>query len=118
MESLRELTCTEDWTEVWSESDQIPVLLIKHSTTCPISANAWREFQLHLTQEAIPDVSYVFVKVIESRPVSLQIASDLGVPHKSPQVILIVQQQARWSLSHWDITAQNINSALLSHPSA
>lgn len=109
---LRELISLQDWTEVLSESDQKPVLLFKHSTTCPISANAWRELQLHLAQDAVSEITYAFVKVIESRPVSLQIATDLGIPHKSPQAIFIMNHHARWNSSHWDITAQSINSAL------
>lgn len=49
-----------------------------------------------------------FVKVIESRPISLHIAEDLGVVHQSPQVIIIKDQNAVWDTSHRNITKEAI----------
>lgn len=45
------------------------------------------------------DVDNVLVKVIESRPVSNQIAEDLGVKHESPQVIYVKDKAKYWTAS-------------------
>ncbi len=79
MAALKELTNQEDWQALYESSNNQPVLLFKHSTTCPISANAWKEFNNTLQDLENKGVQTAYVKVIESRPVSLQIADDLGV---------------------------------------
>jgi bacillithiol system protein YtxJ len=52
------------------------------------------------------------VKVIESRPVSNAVAERLGVEHKSPQLILLLDGAARWSASHYEITVDRIREAV------
>jgi bacillithiol system protein YtxJ len=56
------------------------------------------------------------VKVIESRPVSNEIATEMHVKHESPQVLLIRDQEVLWHTSHWNITfeklEQEINSRI------
>lgn len=113
MANWTELTTESDWQSALEQSATSPIMVMKHSTTCPISANAWREFQKYLAGDDVKeDVQYYVVKVIESRPVSLQIAKDLDVTHQSPQVILVENRQATWSTSHYDITGRNIRSSL------
>ncbi|SFU86911.1 bacillithiol system redox-active protein YtxJ [Alicyclobacillus macrosporangiidus] len=111
MSRYQELTTLDQWAQVYEASRQQPTLVFKHSTTCPISANAHREFERYL--ETAPEgTAYVLVKVIESRPVSNQIAQDLGVVHQSPQAILIRDGQPVWHASHWDITAARLREAV------
>lgn len=107
-----ELTTNEDWQTALQTSDTKPVVLLKHSTTCPISANAWRECQTYLKKEATEGAAFYMVKVIESRALSLQIGEDLNVKHKSPQLILVKNREAKWTTSHYDITRDNLRSAL------
>ncbi|WEG14359.1 bacillithiol system redox-active protein YtxJ [Pullulanibacillus sp. KACC 23026] len=104
MANLREITSEDDWKALLDDSSEKPVVLLKHSTTCPISANAWNEFNHTLEELEAKGVETAYVKVIESRPVSLKIADELGVTHQSPQAILIKNKQATWNTSHWDIT--------------
>jgi len=112
MTQWKELTSLHEWQEVFNESTDKPILVLKHSTTCPISAGAWREFQSYLNGNANDTAEYVMVKVIESRPVSNQITADLNVVHKSPQLILIRNKEAIWNTSHWHITEDNIRKVL------
>jgi bacillithiol system protein YtxJ len=112
MNRIKEIRTIEEWQEILTSSLAHPVLIFKHSTACPISAEAWREYQ-DFTQHAKADqVEAAIVKVIESRPISNQVAVDTGVKHASPQVMLIKQKKADWHTSHWDITAINISKAL------
>lgn len=110
--NVHEIQSAEEWKKLLSQSQAEPVLLLKHSTTCPISANAFKEYRQFSQHETGNHVQYALVKVIESRPISLQIAEDLNVKHASPQIILIKQGKPVWTASHWNITAANIQAAM------
>ncbi len=108
----REITTLEQWQDVKSASDKKPVVLFKHSTACPVSASALEEFDDYLGGKPNPSAEYVLVKVIESRPVSNQIAEDLSLKHASPQIMRIEKGQQTWNTSHWSITRKHITAVL------
>jgi len=110
--SYRELTTIEEWNEAFNGSASRPAVVFKHSTTCPVSANAFKEFNDYLGDKPRADVDYLFVKVIESRPVSNQIAEDTEIKHESPQIMLIDKKAKVWSASHWAITKEHITAVL------
>ncbi|MDI3328016.1 MAG: bacillithiol system redox-active protein YtxJ [Alicyclobacillaceae bacterium] len=112
MPQWKEITTHQEWQAVLEKSCERPVLLFKHSTRCPISANAWSEFQSYLNGAPDENTEYIMVKVIESRDVSNQIAHDLNVVHQSPQIILIRNKKAVWDASHWNITQDAIRQAI------
>jgi len=82
-----------------------PVILFKHSTTCPISASAYR--QMSQVEE---DVSLVVVQ--RARDVSNEIAARTGIRHESPQAIVLRNGEAVWTASHFDITSEAVERAL------
>lgn len=108
MEPWCEITTIEEWEDVKQQSSDKPVLLLKHSTRCPVSTNAYNEFKAYIEKYPNQNLAFVLVKVIESRPVSNQIAEDLGVAHASPQIFLIKDQAAYWNASHWAVTTEHI----------
>lgn len=108
----RELTSIEEWENVFQQSDDKPVVVFKHSTTCPVSANAHEEFSNYLNGAPKDNIDYVLVKVIESRPVSNKIAEDTGVKHESPQIIYIDKKAKVWTASHWSVTKAHISAVL------
>lgn len=106
---IRELRSTAELAQLLSATR--PVLILKHSTQCPISAAAYRAFQRFAA--AHPRAAeYRVVKVIEQRPLSNEIARRLGVRHQSPQALLIHRGTVRWHASHWNITEQSLAAAL------
>ncbi len=111
MTDFREITNSQELGEILEESFQRKIILFKHSTTCPISARAWREVQ-NFIQESQAEVLVVMIKVIESRPVSNQVAEELGVKHQSPQALLLSHRQVLWDVSHQTVTQANISKAL------
>ena len=111
MAELKELLELNDLEEVWITSTDKPVLLFKQSTTCPISAEAFEQFQQFL-RESEDDIAAYYVKVRESRPVSNKIEEELGVQHQSPQIFLVKNKKAVWNTSHMDITKENIEEAI------
>jgi bacillithiol system protein YtxJ len=118
MNTIREIITIEDFNELWQDSSKQPVLLLKHSTTCPISANAYKEFNSFINQNNLESdetrlpVITALIKVIESRPTSLHIADFTKVAHQSPQILLIKDQQVIWKESHMKITKKAILEAL------
>ncbi len=92
-------------------SEENPVLIIKHSTRCPISSGALREVRDFLEdgEGAVP-AAYINY-VVEDRAISNAIASRLGIRHESPQAFLVSHGAVEWHASHGGITAQAIAAA-------
>lgn len=111
MVEFKEITSSQEFGEILDESCQRKIILFKHSTTCPISERAWQEVQAFI-KENTDDVLVVMIKVIESRPVSNQIANDLEVKHQSPQVLLLSNRKVLWHVSHQSVTRNKIIKAL------
>ena len=107
MTNYKEMLTLPDWEEALKKSNEKPVLVFKHSTTCPVSAAAYKEFTSTKT-----DLDSYLVKVIESRTVSNEIERQVGIQHKSPQILLLANEEAVWHASHWDITEDKIGQAI------
>lgn len=90
--------------ELFKRSDSQPVLLFKHSTTCPISAAAYQQMSRYGGE-----VSLVVVQT--ARDISKRIEALTGLRHESPQAIILREGKAVWSASHWNITADAVQSA-------
>lgn len=114
MTQIKEVGKLEEWEEAWNDSAQKPVVIFKHSTTCPISANAFNEYKsfLESNDEA---VDCYLVKVIENKYVSNCIQTDTTVKHESPQILLLHNKEAVWHTSHGKITKGSIEDAIQSN---
>jgi bacillithiol system protein YtxJ len=108
---LNEITSQEEWDAALQRSETAPIFVFKHSTTCPISAGAYRRvLDYQKAHDDMPEI--LMVKVIEARSVSNAIAEKLGVQHQSPQMILVKDGRAVWDASHGSIESNGIDSAL------
>ena len=112
MAKWREITELNEWETLWEKSGEKPVVVLKHSTTCPVSANALKEFESYLEDQPNNEPEYVLVKVIESRPVSNRIAEDTGVKHESPQILWVKNKEQQWNTSHWAVTKAHMSAVL------
>lgn len=112
MTDIIELESEKQWLELLNSSKETPVLVFKHSTRCPISAEAYEQFKRYLGNQPKPDVDYAQVLVVEARPVSNLIAETLDVKHESPQVILVKRGKAVAHTSHWHITEEKLREML------
>jgi len=101
------LTSISELEEIDSASQSKPILLFKHSTSCPIRSMALSRFERNFKDDAafIP----YFLSVIALREVSNEIASRYGVTHESPQAILISKGKAVFDRSHNGIDFEEIN---------
>lgn len=106
-----ELTSEAQWDQLLADSGSAPVLVFKHSTSCPISAEAHDQYARFL-RNARPGIVYALVHVIEARPVSNRIAETLKLKHESPQAILVSGGQVVWHDSHWRLTEEKMTEAV------
>lgn len=110
-EVITSLHSIEELNQALSESQKHPILIFKHSSTCPISGRALREFQKYL-ETADPTVSYHLITVQTDRRVSNEVETRLQLQHETPQAILVKNQQEIWNASHFQITASAIEKAI------
>jgi len=92
--------------EITEHSNKEPVLIFKHSLTCPISADAYKRIVEGLEKGLIPYPTYIVI-VQNERDLSNTIAEKLGVIHQSPQLILIKDEKAIYDESHHNIQVSN-----------
>lgn len=111
MDDLEELKSIQELDHALDESRERPVLLFKHSLTCPISTRAFSELRSYLNN-ADPRISYKLITVQRAREVSDEAASRLQLKHQSPQAILIRNGLGLWNASHYDITAEALDQAI------
>jgi monothiol bacilliredoxin len=82
-----------------------PVVIFKHSNTCGISSSAYA----HMSKV---DSTVGIVTVQKARVVSDEIERRLGVPHESPQVLIVHRGAVVWSASHGRVRAEVVTAAL------
>jgi bacillithiol system protein YtxJ len=91
--------------QLFARSHEGPVLVFKHSLTCPVSAAAHAEM-------GRVDREVALVVVQRARDISREVETRTGVRHESPQAILLRDGRAVWSASHWGVTADAVGEAL------
>lgn len=85
------------------------LLLLKHSNTCPISQEAYEEYEQFTSNNSLP--SYYLV-VQESRELSNYVAEKFHIKHESPQAIFFSKGDVAWHASHFKITAKALEQAV------
>ena len=95
----------DDLDTLLDDSKLRPVVVFKHSNSCPISAAAYREME-----KFDGDVSLVIVQTASD--VSRQLASITGIRHESPQVLVLRDGKVVWNASHFQIKAGAVAQAI------
>jgi len=88
-----------------SSSKERPVVVFKHSNSCPISSRAYREME-----KLDGEVNLLEIQV--ARDVSKELEDRTGIPHESPQVIVLRDGKAVWDASHYDVSAGEVLKAV------
>ncbi|MFN4284459.1 MAG: bacillithiol system redox-active protein YtxJ [Lacibacter sp.] len=86
--------------QIIARSHETPQVIFKHSTRCSISTVA--KNRLERAYEPTP-VQFHYLDLLAHRPVSNLIAERFGVPHASPQVLLIKNGKCVYDESHMGI---------------
>lgn len=96
--------------EIIALSEQMPVIIFKHSTRCSISRMALKNFESEY--DLVEKVTAYFLDLISFREVSNAIAIRFNVVHQSPQLLLIVGGKSVYDVSHSSIDAQELKSKI------
>jgi monothiol bacilliredoxin len=99
------ITDTKSYEDLVARSKERPVVIFKHSLTCPISSAAYNQMERF-------DGEVALIEVQRARELSKEIENRLGVAHESPQVIVMRNGQVVWDASHFTITAQAVAAAV------
>ena len=106
------LRSTIDLEAALQQSYSEPVLVMKHSRTCGVSAQAFDEVQEWLNRNEAARVYLVTVQT--DREVARAITDRLNVRHESPQMLILRDGRAAWHASHYHVTSNVIEKALAS----
>jgi bacillithiol system protein YtxJ len=99
------VTDKQAFNELADRSNERPVVIFKHSLTCPISAAAYEQMAEFEGEVAL-------VEVQRARELSDEIEHRLGLAHESPQAIVLHHGQVVWNASHFKITAAAVAEAV------
>ena len=102
---------SETLEQLFAASHDAPVVLFQHDPFCSTSAAAHRQLATLTGPEHVVDVA-------RQRQLSRIIALRTGVPHESPQVLVLRGGAAAWSASHRAITAEAVQQALQAQSAA
>lgn len=106
-----ELTHEETLEQVITASHTQPVVLFKHSRTCPISAMA-REKLIKAKSEDLLTLPVYEIIVQQSRFISDEVARRWAIKHESPQVLVIYRNRVVYHASHWEIDPLKVQNAV------
>lgn len=87
-------------------------VLLKHSTTCPISSIA----KLRIDDDWDLDsdkVQLYYLDLLSYRSISNKIAEKFETVHESPQILIIKNGRSVYDVSHLDINMKEIKDGLL-----
>lgn len=101
------ITDVESFEELAARSQNAPVVVFKHSTTCPISAAAYDEMSRF-------DGEVALIEVQRAGSLSKEIEHRTGVAHESPQVLVLRKGRVVWDASHWKVKADAVKEAVKS----
>ena len=82
-------------------------MIFKHSTRCSISSTAKNRLERNWSFSEDQIVPH-YLDLIRYRPISNHIVEAFGIPHESPQLILIKNGEAIYDASHFGINADEL----------
>jgi bacillithiol system protein YtxJ len=103
--NFTEINTTEQLDQLFEQSNEKPIVLFKHSLTCPISAGVHQDIS-----GADADINIIIMQ--KARNVSDEIARRTGIRHESPQAIIIKDGKVVYHAAHYDVTADDVTAKL------
>lgn len=102
------LTSIDQLKDIKEASNSKPQLIFKHSTTCGISRMVLNMFKSSYSFEE-GQMDLYFLDLLAHRDVSNGVASEFGVTHQSPQLLIIKNGEVVVHDSHGSISEINIH---------
>lgn len=96
---------------ILKESEEVPVLIFKHSTRCEISKSVLKTFE-DVFKLLETRLKLYYLDIWEYRTISNKIEKQFGVLHESPQVLIIKNGKSIYDASHYDIDFEVIKKLI------
>ncbi|WMN12559.1 bacillithiol system redox-active protein YtxJ [Marivirga salinae] len=106
------LDSKETLDKIIEDSNENPIVIFKHSTSCSISAMALNRLERSWNESEMAEVKAYYLDLISYRDISNTVAEIFGVMHQSPQVLLIKNGECVYDDSHMGISYQNLKSGV------
>lgn len=106
------LTSLDGLSTLTEDSNTNTCIILKHSTTCPISSVAKMRIDDHWDIDD-PNLKLYYLDLIAHRSVSNQIADQFEIVHESPQILIIKEGRCVYDVSHMDINMSEIKDGIL-----
>jgi bacillithiol system protein YtxJ len=85
-------------------------IIFKHNTSCPISRSVRQKLQNEADQ--LPnDTPFYVLDILENKDLSNLVAEKFGVPHESPQLLLVKNGSSIYDESLYQISASAVKEA-------
>ena len=110
-QAWKTLSSIDQLDQIDVQSNERPVILFKHSTTCGISAGAKYRLEDAWGDE-VKNYDFYYLDLLTYRPISNAIATRYGVRHESPQILVIQNGKAVYNASHQSIDLARIEQAI------
>jgi len=99
---MQQITTIDKWNKILEDSKTVPIIIYKHSLTCPACDIAKAELEEGVLYKEIKNPIYIVITQ-ESRDLAEQISTDLRVGHESPQAIIVNNRRACFVADHEEI---------------
>lgn len=90
--------------DISKESQEKPVVLFKHSTSCSISNMALNRLERKWNDAEMSEVKPYLLDLLANRDLSNAVAEKFGVTHQSPQILVIKNNECVYNDSHMGIS--------------
>ena len=107
---MKRIHTSKDFKNVLKTSKENKTFVLKHSNTCPISAQAKEEIEAF--EEEHDEYSFFYLVVQEDRPLSNKIEERFDIKHESPQLFIFDDEEVMWHDSHYMINDEEIQKQL------
>lgn len=108
-DAMLPLASRTDYDALLERAQGEPVLIYKHSSLCGLSTWSRRTLSALTSDQVLPVYQ---LTVQTARALSNQIEADWGIPHESPQVILLYRGEVLYHASHRRIAVEALREAL------
>ena len=107
----KDLTSIEELNSAILASNDVLVVLFKHSTRCSISRMALKMLEMGW-EESFSDVDAYYLDLLNHRDVSNSIAEKLEIEHQSPQMLVLKDGKVLSVTNHSDISIDEVKKHL------
>ena len=105
----KELKTEADLKQAMTESNERTVVLFKHSTRCGIS-HAVLQNLISDYEASNQEATVYYLDLLKYRPLSNLIAQNLNIPHQSPQMIVLQEEEVVHDASHHAIQWKDVKN--------